>query len=177
MAWKRLSIRAFSMSTGMPLIMSDYFSSQTTIERKVISYRVKLMADKDRDGTADTATLEQAFSSARETIVGYLTQRYGSQVDAWTFDTIPVLLKHISDDLVIFELAGGTPKVNPVIQINQEQAIAKLEKLSKYEMSLPGVADLDDDYITKTDTFDSDFEGDAESDSDDDSHDPEFFPR
>ena len=120
---------------------SAYFSSQTTIEAKVRSSRVKLWGDKNADGTLDPATLEQALIYAKQTTLAYVVKRYGAQALDWTFDTCPPLLKAVSDDLTLFYLASGANAVNPVIELNQKNALATLAKLKDYEIDLPGTDD------------------------------------
>ena len=120
---------------------SAYFSSQSTIEAKVRSSRVKLWGDKNADGTLDPATLEQALIYAKQTILAYVVKRYGAQALDWTFDTCPPLLKAVSDDLTLFYLASGANAVNPVIELNQKNVLAMLTMLKDYELDLPGTDD------------------------------------
>lgn len=120
---------------------SAYFSSQSTIEAKVRSSRVKLWGDKNADGTLDPATLEQALIYAKQTILAYVVKRYGAQALDWTFDSCPPLLKAVSDNLTLFYLASGANVVNPVIELNQKNALSMLTMLKDYDIDLPGVDD------------------------------------
>lgn len=120
---------------------SAYFSSQSTIEAKVRSSRVKLWGDKNADGTLDPATLEQALVDAKHTILAYIVKRYGAQALDWTFDSCPPLLKAVSDNLTLFYLASGANVVNPVIELNQKNALSMLTMLKDYDIDLPGVDD------------------------------------
>jgi len=143
--------------------MSEYYSSQATLEAKVIPLRVKLWGDKDRDGTVDSETLEQALAFAKNHILSVVYQRYGSQADDWDFDTAPPIIKTLSDDLAIFYLATGTQTLNPVIQQNFENAMSTLKAINLYEMTIPGVSD-EDDYQIITETYDSDLTEDCTCD-------------
>lgn len=120
---------------------SAYFSSQSTIEAKVRSSRVKLWGDKNADGTLDPATLEQALIYAKQTILAYVVKRYGAQALDWTFDSCPPLLKAVSDNLTLFYLASGANAINPVIELNQKNALSMLTMLKDYDIDLPGVDD------------------------------------
>lgn len=120
---------------------SAYFSSQSTIEAKVRSSRVKLWGDKNADGTLDPATLEQALVDAKHTILAYIVKRYGAQALDWTFDSCPPLLKAVSDNLTLFYLASGANAINPVIELNQKNALSMLTMLKDYDIDLPGVDD------------------------------------
>lgn len=120
---------------------SAYFSSQTTIEAKVRSSRVKLWGDKNADGTLDPTTLDQALAFAKSYILAMITRRYGTQALTWTFDTCPTLLKALSDDLTLYYLASGANAVNPVIDLNYKNAVAMLTMLKEYQADLPGVDD------------------------------------
>ena len=121
--------------------MATYFSSQTTIEAKVRSSRVKIWGDKNADGILDPTTLDQALAFAKNYILAMISRRYGVQALAWTFDTCPPLLKAVSDDLTLFYLASGANALNPVIDVSYKNAIAMLTMLKDYEADLPGVDD------------------------------------
>lgn len=120
---------------------SAYYSSQTTIEAKVRSSRVRLWGDKNADGTLDPTTLEQGLIYAKNHILAMIVRRYGSQALDWDFDSCPPLLKAVSDDLTLFYLATGANAVNPVTDANYKNAIAMLTMLRDYEADLPGVDD------------------------------------
>ena len=120
---------------------SAYFSSQTTIEAKVRSSRVRLWGDKNADGTLDPVTLEQGLSFAKASILALLARRYGTQALNWDFDTCPPLLKAVSDDLVLYYLATGANAVNPVIDSSYKNAVAMLTLIKEYDADLPGVDD------------------------------------
>lgn len=137
---------------------SAYFSSQMTIESKVKASRVKLWGDKNADGTIDPTTLDQGLSFARSQILAYLTRRYGAQALAWTFDTVPPILRAVSDDLTLYYLATGANAVNPVIDLIGKNALATLSMLRDYEIDLPGVDDTPA-IATTTGTTDSVFDG------------------
>lgn len=121
--------------------MATYFSSQTTIEAKVRSSRVKIWGDKNADGVLDPTTLDQALAFAKSMILAMIVRRYGQQALTWTFDTCPPLLKAVSDDLTLYYLAAGANALNPVIDINYKNAVAMLTMIKDYEADLPGVDD------------------------------------
>jgi phage gp36-like protein len=155
--------------------MSDYFSSQTTIEAKVKAARIKIWGDRDRDGTLDSDTLDQALKFAKNRILGYVQTRFGSQVHDWVLADVPDVLREISDSLTLWYIAGGQNAMNDVIALNYKEAMTSLERMRDYEMDIPEVSDSDD-YQTVTDDFDSDFEND-DVDDDDWNTNPTFFPR
>lgn len=127
---------------------TEYFSSQTTIEAKVRSSRVKLWGDKNADGTLDPATLEQALASAKSIILAYVARRYPQALDL-TFSGCPPLLKALSDDLTLYYLASGANAVNPVQDLNYKNAVAMLTMIRDYENDVP---ELDDSTALQTTT-------------------------
>lgn len=119
---------------------TEYFSSQTTIEAKVRSSRVKLWGDKNADGTLDPVTLDQAFAFAKGMILSYVQRRYPEALDL-TFSTCPPLLRALSDDLTLYYLASGANAINPIQDLNYKNALAMLQMIRDYQNDVPEFED------------------------------------
>jgi phage gp36-like protein len=149
--------------------MSAYYSSETTIKNKVKASRINLYGDKNRDGSIDPDSLTQALIFAKQRILMYVEDRYGSQCDDWDSTTVPDALKNISDDLTIFYLASGQNEVNPIVLRNYDMAIDLLEKLNEGKLSLPGVSDFESGTETLTSYSNSIYSNDEDIDDDEES--------
>jgi len=154
--------------------MSAYFSTQDSIEAKVSAMRIKGWGDRNGDSALDPTTLAQALVYAKAKILGMVQTRYGAQIHEWDSDTVPDILREISDTLTIWYIATGLNSVNDLIKTQYQEALASLKDIREYNMDIPEVSDSDN-YMTVTDTFDSDFDDDDEDDEV--TINPVFFPR
>ncbi len=143
-----------------------YLSTQASLNARAGVNRVKLFGDKDRDGTVDPTTLEQALEYGDQQVKGHLSPRYGSQVNAWDSATAgtPTICKRLSDDICLYWLSTSVPIGNPTIKEAYESALSTLNLLSSYVMNLPEISDQTD-YDTVTGEMDDVFE-DESCDSD-----------
>lgn len=117
-----------------------YYSTQETIEARIKALRIKMWGDKDGDGVLDSATLTQALTAAKAEILVYIGQRYGTTVtDTWTETTRPDLIGMISDDITLYVLNTGSNVTHPIVVSNYNRAVAFLQRLEDYTISLPGV--------------------------------------
>ena len=130
--------------------MSAYYSTEESIKRKVMAYKITLWGDKDNDGTLDPDALTQALSWARSNIDVMCLRRYGSQVLGWDSDTVPTLLSHVSDDYTVYYLASGNNALNPIVQINYETSKVTLAMIKDGEIDLPNISGYDEDILTET---------------------------
>ncbi len=124
--------------------MGIYFSTEATLTAKVKTTRLKLWGDRDRDNVLDPTTLTQAMSTAQAQILASLYDRYGSQTDDWDSDSVPELLKSVSDSLSIYYLAAGSNAVNETVRDARTEAMQTLAALAAYDITLPGVTDSGD---------------------------------
>jgi phage gp36-like protein len=144
--------------------MSEYFSTQASIEARISSLRLKGFADFDNDDTVDEGTLTAAYKRARGLIRGSLEKVYGQTIiDTWTSDTVPELVGTISDDLCIYQLAIGNPMLMQACQLIRENALADLKMIASGEVSLYGTdGQTTDEFVVERSN--SDFDPERELD-------------
>ena len=144
--------------------MSEFFSTQQSIEARISSLRLSGYLDRDADGAVDIRALNSGFAFARGYIRGRLEARYGQdQINTWTSSTVPELIQAISDDLCIYQYFQSNPALIAVITPLYEQAVALLDRIANYELSLYGVDGLvDDECLTERSPSDFDPERDLD---------------
>jgi len=114
----------------------SYYSTQARLEAKASAARVLLFGDKDRDGSIDPTTLNQALVWARNQILLYCARRYGAIAYAWTTATVPGVLLDISDDLALWYLSAGNPGVPPGLEQNKDMAMEQLKEIQSRKSDL-----------------------------------------
>jgi len=159
--------------------MSAYFSTEASIIAKNKEARVKLWGDRNRDGVLDPTTVSQALVFAKSRILAFIQTRYGSQILEWDSNSVPDVLRDISDTLALWYIATGQNAINETIEKLHVNAIKELKMLRLYEMDIPEVSDSDS-YMTVTDDMESTFEEEHytyEGSDGDWTTAPAFFPR
>jgi phage gp36-like protein len=148
--------------------MSEYYSTQTSIENRMSASRLLGFVDRDADGSPDSAALEAAFIEARAIIRGYLKRDYdATTIDAWTDTTCPELINVISDWLCIRTIYVNNPRLMEVAQLMYERVMDMLEKIRSGEMDIYGLDRVTSHISTAIDTgrIDSDFDPERELDA------------
>ncbi len=112
------------------------YSTQTTIENKVKASRIRLWGDRDRDSVLDPGTLAAALKQAKAKIDAMLCRRFGTQVYAWTYSTVPEVLHDISDDLVLYYFASGSNQMSPQIKTNRDLSWELLLFIARGDMDI-----------------------------------------
>lgn len=134
------------------------WSNLDSVQAKAGVERVMSWLDKDADGAPNAETLSQGFLSAQQTILSYISDRYGAQCLDWDIDTVPDALRTHSDALSIWYFATGSNAVNDIVQVWHDLTMQFLENIRDGLISIPGVSDATDyDSATAelTDGFDS----------------------
>lgn len=138
--------------------MSEYYSTQSTIEARISSTRLNDYLDGDNDTLADENSLESAFKAARSIIRDRLVNRFGSTViAAWDSDTVPDTIQRISDDLSIYQIFITNPVFLESMQILRQNALDELDLIAGGAIALYGVTPETDD-LMDTGRIKSDFD-------------------
>ena len=94
-----------------------------------------LLADRDRDGAADAAVVEQALADAAAEIDTYLAAKY----DLPLTET-PDILTRLAVDIAVYRLAAEADLSTDERRKRYEDAVKLLERVARGEASL-GLAD------------------------------------
>ena len=117
------------------------YATQTDIETLYGADALALVADRDGDGTVETAAVDRALSDASAEIDAYLRVRYDTPVDP-----VPQLLVQLACDVALYRLAQTADVRTEEHRTRYEDAMAALKRLSSGQMMLPPPPpDPDDD--------------------------------
>ena len=120
--------------------MSEYYSTEASVQTKVIALDIQYWLDPDGDDVIDSDALNNALSEAKGEILSYVEPRYGSSVvDDWDSDTRPDYIGEISDWITLYKTLPGHSAEHPVALKRYAESLDKLEKIAKYELMIPGV--------------------------------------
>lgn len=120
--------------------MSEYFSTQASVQAKVTALDIQYWLDPDGDGNIDEDALTSALSEAKAEILSYVEPRYGSSVvDDWDSTTRPAFIGEISDWITLYKTLPGYAATHPVVIRSYDECMAKLQKVANYEIMVPGV--------------------------------------
>ncbi len=129
------------------------------IEARIDPRHLAELADDNRDGLADTATIEAAIADADALIDTHLRARY-----AVPFDPAPDVLRRISCDLALSALFARRREADsPVHRARAQDAVRLLEAIARGEILLaesglkgkPESTALDDDKTFSRDSLDA----------------------
>ncbi len=141
--------------------MSEYFSTKETLEATARNLNLIQWIDRNYDNQLDTDTLTAAFGYAKGKILQFISNRYGSQVESWTSDTVPMAIGNMSDTLVLFRVAttSNFQSVGNALETIYQDVIVELNAIRDCLIDIPGVSDYSE---TSTDTaaYDSEFDDD-----------------
>jgi phage gp36-like protein len=117
--------------------MSEYYSTQASIEARISSLRLAGYVDRDSDGIPDESALVSGFAYARGLIRGKLAGRYGwTLIGGWDFDSAPELIKSISDDLCIYQYYVSNPRFYEAAERIRTNALELLDALASGDLYL-----------------------------------------
>ena len=120
--------------------MSEYYSTQTSVQAKVAALDIQHWLDPDGDGRINVDALENAMAEAKAEILSYVQKRYGATVtDTWDSDTRPDWIGTVSDWLTLYSTLPGYSAEHPVALRRYDESIAKLQGVSAYQLTIPGV--------------------------------------
>ncbi len=108
------------------------------------------LTDDAGTGTYDSDILNAGISDGQEEMDPYLLDRYGASMP---FSTVPGILKSINIDIALYRIHKRRGRITELIQKAYDQAVKKLEGISKGVISLAvtGVAVAEDnDTVTFT---------------------------
>lgn len=118
----------------------EYFSTLESVQAKVTALRISRWLDPDHLGSPDNEALDSARQTAKDDILAYVTPRYGATTTgAWDSETRPDMIGMISDWLTLYHSLSGNNADHPVALRKYTEAIARLEKIAKYELMIPGM--------------------------------------
>lgn len=147
--------------------MSEYYSTQTSIENRMSAARLLGFVDQDGDDTPDSGALESGFQEARAIIRGALKRDYDTDtIDAWTDTTRPELVGMISDWLCIGVYYVNNPRFQDYANGLYDKALALLDKIREGKMDIYSL-DRDTSHVAdliETGRIDSDFDPERELD-------------
>lgn len=122
----------------------EYFSTQASVTNKVNAININWWLDPDHDGTIDSDAFDSARQEAKDEILSYVDHRYGSTItDDWDTDTRPDWIGTKSDWMTLYHSLSGNNAEHPVALRRYEECVEQLEKVQKYELSIPGI-----DYVS-----------------------------
>lgn len=118
-----------------------YVSAQDLIDR-IGEDAVYVLADRDRDGALDTATIDEAAADAAAEIDAYLSTRYDVPLAP-----VPRVIKRLAVDMAIYRLADAAGGYTEERRKRYEDAIALLRRIASGEVGLgiPPAGDGADD--------------------------------
>lgn len=120
--------------------MSEYFSTQASVQAKVTALDIQLWLDPNDTGSIDEDALKSALSGAKGEVLSYVEPRYGSTiVDAWDSTTRPDYIGEISDWITLYKTLPGHSAEHPVALRLYDESMAKLQKVANYELMIPGI--------------------------------------
>ena len=147
--------------------MSEYYSTQTSVETLIMASRLAGFIDQDGDGSPDTSILNAGFKRVRAIIRGYLKPNYDTDtIDAWTDTTCPELIGYISDMLCARIFYGANPRFQEAALSIYDEAIQMLKDIRSGDMDIYSL-DRDTSHIADaidTGRIDSDFDPERELD-------------
>jgi len=124
--------------------MSEYYSTQSSLEARISALRLSGLIDYDDDGSLDDdGALLAGQKMARGLIRGKLEPLYGeTEIATWDSDTVPELVGQISDDLCIYQFLLTNPRINPAnydVSVIRANALELLDQIAASNISLYGV--------------------------------------
>lgn len=107
------------------------YATQQQIEDRYGQEALLLVADRDGDGVADTAVVDQALIDATAEIDTYLAARYDLPLPS-----TPEVLVRLCVDIVIYRLAADADVATEEKRQRYEDAVALLRRMASGEVSL-----------------------------------------
>lgn len=121
--------------------MSEYFSTQTSIENLISASRLVGFIDQDGDGSPDAGALESGQKAARGLIRGALKRDYDTdEIDSWSdaelTPSCPELIGYISDCLCVQVYYKYNPQFQAVAKEMYDQALQTLKDIRNGDMDI-----------------------------------------
>jgi hypothetical protein len=123
--------------------MSEYYSTQASVEYLITATRLAGFTDGDGDGIPDSDILDYGFAKMKAIILGYLKPQYDQDImDGWTSTTCPALIGYLSDCLCARLFYRHNPRFQEAANTIYNEAIQMLKDI---RAGLMDIYDLDRD--------------------------------